>query len=199
MSVHESGLILVERHDQPPTRIAAAAVNPLDQAKVDECLGRGGPGGEIQFIVNVPRDARVTGDALAAVSGKAAIGTMADLARALRDDDDLSAHVYKETAYVERGLQQHSAVTNMVILDRGRYRLERGARKAVTVVVANDYELTADRVRTLVQIFAEFDLIALSNPNVQTPSPQAHSAASSASVEIVGWSELFKKLNYAWT
>ena len=67
----------------------------------------------------------------------------------------------------------------------------------VVVLVLNDYELTADHVRSGIERYGEFQAIVCSNPNSRVTTA-ASLAADESHIRIFNWKEFFQQLNREW-
>jgi hypothetical protein len=67
----------------------------------------------------------------------------------------------------------------------------------VTVLILNDYELTADHVRNGIERYGAFEAIVRSNPNGRT-TDAAYQAAADSGIKIFTWGEFFGQLNRKW-
>lgn len=151
----------------------------------------------IDFVVNIPKDAYVLGDALKfAERNNFGFGGLADLFRAL-NSESVRSYLDPEFGFVLRSLRQHSRVTNVTRLEDRRLLVERKRLRPVLVLILNDYELTAEHVRAGIERYGEFQAIVCSNPNSRVTAAAATAAAESR-IAIFNWSEFFKELNREW-
>lgn len=152
----------------------------------------------VDFILNVSKEPYITGEALEfAENHDFAIGGVGDLYRAL-SDHNLSAYVNPEVSFILRGLRQHTRVAQVIRLDSRRYQIERFGLPTVVVLALNDYELTAESVRSAIDRFQPFDAILKSNPNGGL-TEMSKIVARAAGVKILRWGELMGDLNRNWT
>jgi hypothetical protein len=103
-------------------------------------------------------------------------------------------YVNKEFDFVERGLRQHTNVSRIERVHDRKYVVKRVKHKDLKVVLLNEYELTADHVRTARDRYGDFTEILITNPNGR-PTSSAEQAAKSMGVSIYKWSELYGRLN----
>ena len=184
-------ILQIARVDWEPFFAATLASAAVDRATV-EGLATVGP--EVDIFVNVPKESIWTGDAIAAVEeNKAAFGGMADLHRAITEMTP-SQYVNPEFGFVERGLRQHTNVSGLRRLYDRKYAIERPGLADVSVVLLNEYELTADHVRTARDRYGVFDSILITNPNGRSTGA-ADAAADSMGARIYKWGELLGRLN----
>ncbi len=149
---------------------------------------------DLAFVVNVPKESFVAGDALhLAKSRGIPVGGLRDLmsAVALRD---VRTYVSKEFRFIERGLQQHTRVVSYKRLDDRRYRVVRCGLEPAVVVFLNEYELTADHIRTARDRYGLFRLLVLTNPNGRVTS-SAEAVAHSIGSQICNWAVFLGALN----
>jgi hypothetical protein len=148
----------------------------------------------VSFIVNVPKESYVAGSALRlSTTHGIPIGGLGDLMRAL-SLADVSEYLNKEFGFIERGLSQHSRISGFDRLDDRSYLVKRYGLEDVHVVFLNEYELTADHVRTARERYGAFKMVVITNPNGRATSSAA-SAASSINCRIYKWGEFLGALN----
>ena len=151
----------------------------------------------IDFILNIKKDAYVCGNIFElGNSAGFSIGVLGDVYRAL-NDGYMANYLDPEMSFVIRGLSQHSKVTELKRLDNRRFLITRNLLPPVTILVLNDYDLTAEAVRHGIDVFGEFGAILTSNPNCRRSS-NCKGAASSAGIKILDWGELMGSLNRRW-
>lgn len=148
----------------------------------------------VEIIANVPKEAFWTGGALRlAQDNDIATGALGDLYRAM-DMENVRFFQPKETIFVERGLRQHSRVTGFDRVHDRLYRISRKDLPTLTVVILNEYELTADHLRTARDRYGDFSVAAITDPNGRATSA-AWQAAETMGVEIFAWGPFFGRLN----
>lgn len=151
----------------------------------------------VDFVLNVSKEPYIFSEALEfAAKNGFAIGGLGDVMRAL-NDGNLSGYVNPEIAFILRGLRQHTKVTDVNRLDNRRFKINRVNLPSVTVLALNDYDLTADSVRTAIDEFPSFAAILTSNPNCRRSS-NSGTVAESAGIKILTWGELLGELNKQW-
>lgn len=184
-------LEVVRTKGLPDINVACISVDVLDS---DVALTVLAESADVKFVLNVPANARITGEAIGILATRGvAVGGVGDAMRALREPDP-GSYQHKDWQFVERGLAQHTAIESFTLLDRGRYRVERRDRDPITVAVINDYEVTADSVRQVIEKYPALDLIVTSNPNALQISDQAKTAASAAGVSVALWRDFYGSL-----
>ncbi len=100
----------------------------------------------------------------------------------------------KETEFVERGLRQHDRISRFERVYDRLYRISRSGLRDLTVAMLNEYELTADHLRTARDRYGEFSVAVITNPNGRATS-SAGEAAQTMGVEILKWGTFFGRLN----
>lgn len=148
----------------------------------------------VEIIANVPRESYWTGEALRlAHENNIATGAYGDLLRVI-ELEDVRAFQPKETEFIERGLRQHDRISDFEREHDRLYRISRNGLPDVTVVMLNEYELTADHLRTARDRYQRFSMAVITNPNGRATS-SAHEAAETMDVEIFKWGPFFGRLN----
>lgn len=149
---------------------------------------------EVEIIANVPRESYWTGGALRlAHNNNIATGGYGDLLRVI-NLQDVRAFQPKETEFVERGLRQHHRIATFERVHDRLYRISRDGLPDVTVVMLNEYELTADHLRAARDRYGQFSIAVITDPNGRATS-SAEEAARSMDVEILNWGPFFGRLN----
>ena len=149
---------------------------------------------KVDFILNIKKDAYINGKLMQLMeSADFSIGSLGDLYSAL-GSGNLSSYVSKEMQFVIRGLAQHNKVKCIYRLDNRRFEIERKLLPDVTILVLNDYDLTAESVRDGIDKYGDFDSILTSNPNCRR-SGNAERAAENSGRKIMSWGELMGNLN----
>jgi hypothetical protein len=183
--------VKVFRTKFPTVIVGTGAASRLDAEELAAIL-RDDP--KVDFVVNVPKEAFVTGDALAlAVQNGVTIGGLGDLMRAI-ENADVSTYVSPEVAFIERGLRQHSRVVDFERVDDRRYVIERRGLRTLTVVFLGEYELTADHVRVAQERYERFDFLVATNPNGR-PTTASLEAAQSMGAKVLKWGPFLGALN----
>ncbi|MDC5754731.1 hypothetical protein OPW41_13180 [Vibrio europaeus] len=152
---------------------------------------------QLDFLLNIKKDAYIEGQLLELSSSAGfAVGGLGDIFSAL-NDRGISNYVSAEMSFIIRGLSQHTRVTGLERLDNRRFRIQRAGLDSVTILALNDYDFTAESVRSGIEKYGEFDAILTSNPNCRRTG-NCEMAAESAGVRIFSWGELLGQLNRAW-
>jgi hypothetical protein len=148
----------------------------------------------IEFVANVPKESFWTGDAIEYASRRfVGWGGLGDFYSAIALPEP-RLYVRKEFEFVERGLGQDKNVSSFDrVHDRKYVVRRRGLKEDVTVVLLNEYELTADHVRTARERYGAFDAILITNPNGD-PTSSARRAAESIGASVYKWGEFLGRL-----
>jgi hypothetical protein len=148
----------------------------------------------VQIIANVPKESYWTGVALRlAHDNNVATGSYGDLLRVI-DLQEVRAFQPKETEFVERGLRQHDRISSFERVYDRLYRISRSGLPDLTVAMLNEYELTADHLRTARDRYGQFSVAVITNPNGQATS-SSEEAAQTMGVEILKWGPFLGRLN----
>jgi hypothetical protein len=148
----------------------------------------------VEIIANVPKESYWTGEALSlAHDNNIATGAYGDLLRVI-NVQDVKAFQPKETEFVERCLRQHDRVSSFERVYDRVYLIGRNGLPALTVAMLNEYELTADHLRTARDRYGRFSVAVITNPNGH-PTTSAEEAAQTMGVEILKWSPFLGRLN----
>jgi hypothetical protein len=150
----------------------------------------------VEIVVNVPKESLWTGGAIAAANAlKVAFGGMSDVMSAIsREVEEVRDYVKREYQFVERGLQQHSRVRD---LDREFDRVHVAHRfglPPLRFIILNEYELTADHLRTAKDRYGSFDAVVITNPNGDATG-DALQVAKGMNIGIFKWAEFLGRLN----
>lgn len=147
-----------------------------------------------QFLFNIKKEPFIDGEVLAyAEIRKFGIGGFGDIMRAI-NGKNLREYQNPETKFIMQGLKQHTNVKSVIRLDNRRYNIVKNGFEKDIVLALNDYDLTAERVREAKTIFATFDVILASNPNVRISST-AIDVAKELGLKILIWRQLLGRLN----
>ena len=170
----------VERKKYPATVVGVVSAARVTR---DTIAGLVEEPHDLEFIVNVPKEGFWTGEALDfAESRGLAAGGVSELYSAM-NVRSVSAFTRPEYAYFKRMMRQHSNVSGIQRIADRKYIVETLDDRNVAVVLLNEYELSADRVRTAREWYWPFDAILATNPNGRSTS-EADAAAASMGVRI---------------
>lgn len=185
------GLVTVERKEMPPAVVGVLSVDPVTCAELELLLeAEHRPA----MIVNIPTRALWTGEAIERLEAEGiAFGKMYDLYRALGRDTDLTAYQNPEFYFVERMIDQHRNVAIRTRASDRVYRITRHVGKDLAIALTQDYEVTADVVRSAYTRHAPFDVLFKTNPYGRISS-QGREAADALGIELIDSRELNKVL-----
>jgi hypothetical protein len=176
------GVVMVERKDMSPTVVGILSANPVTCADLEPLLA-GEP--RPAMFVNIPTRASWTGEAIDNLEAEGiAFGKMYDLYRGLGRDDDLSAYRNPEFYFVERMIDQHRNVALRERLSDRVYRISRHVGPGLVIALSQDYEVTADVVRTAYADHVPFDVLFKTNPYGRI-STQGREAADKLGIQVV--------------
>jgi len=148
----------------------------------------------VEIIANVPKESYWTGGALKlAHDNDIATGAYGDLLRVI-NLQDVRAFQPRETQFVERGLRQHDCISSFERVHDRLYRISRNGLPDLTVAMLNEYELTADRLRTARDRYGHFSLVVITDPNGGATN-SAEEAAQIMGVEILKWGPFLGRVN----
>lgn len=148
----------------------------------------------VEIIGNVPKESYWTGGALSlAHRNNIATGAYGDLLRVI-DLEDVRAFQPKETEFIERGLRQHDRISTFERVHDRLYRISRNGLPNLIVAMLNEYELTADHLRTARDRYGQFAVAVITNPNGRATS-SAEEAADTMGMEILKWGPFFGRIN----
>lgn len=174
---------------QNPVRVATMSQHVVGADVVHEVY----TSPDIEFIMNIPKDALFQQDALEMSELLAfGLGGLGDLFVAAAEGE-FRTYVPKEFRFILRVLRQHSYVTGVTRINNRMLLVERFLGDDKLVLALNEYDLTAEAVRTGVEKFGRPDIILTSNPNCRT-SRQGSAAAASLDVKIFDIRELMGHL-----
>ncbi|WP_292295052.1 hypothetical protein [Marivita sp.] len=132
-----------------------------------------------EFLINIPKDPFVSGELLATASKiPLAVGGLADLYRAV-NARNFRNYIPPEPRFLLRCLEQHTAVRAVIRANNRTYQVVKVSGDVVRVLALNDYDLTAEAVRSGIDKFGLPDFILASNPNCRLSSATKQVARSS--------------------
>ncbi len=187
-------IIQIRRKDAPSFLVFTLSKEKIDKEYIRQIATSNN---NINFIVNIKKEYLISGDCLRYLNSKnISFGGVGDLMR-FSNQEDNTLFVDKEFAFVQRGLKQHRAIKNIVQLDNKRIKIERYALKNVIAVMNNDYDFTANSVRTFKERFNQFQVMIVTNPNARVTS-DAYNVAKLMNISICKWGDFLGKLNSLW-
>lgn len=148
----------------------------------------------VEIIANVPKESFWTGDAIRfARSQNVSTGSLGDLYRVI-SEQDVRRFRSPETEFIERSMRQHDRIAQFQQIHDRLYRIERSdGLSDVTVLMLNEYDLTADHVRTARDRYGAFSLLVMTNPN-GSATESAEQVAASMGVDILMWKNFLGRL-----
>lgn len=183
--------LVISSKDHPPVKaiivsqalVTAEIVSPIISEHDDH-----------DFIANIPRESVWEGDAItAAKTHNMGWGGLGTLMAAVSDGDADTAQP-KAYRFAQRLLEQHKNVERAIRLYDKVFLLERERGGALKVALVDDYELTADDVRTAFETYAPFDIVYKTNPNGK-PTSEAHEAAEELGLEVHNHKSIMRRLH----
>lgn len=149
---------------------------------------------QVEIIANIPKESFWTGGAInLAQENNIATGSYGDLLRVI-DVEDVRNFRARETIFIERGLRQHARIVSFTRVHDRLYRITRHGLPDLSVVMLNEYELTADQLRTARDRYGAFAIAVITNPN-GSATQSADDAAATMGAEILDWRRFFRRLN----
>ncbi len=187
----DGGLLIVNRSDQKPFIVAALSEQEMvtEQHVVPFFQKSEKP----DFVVNVPSKAIWSGPAIDLVHNvPAAFGGMGDLGRAARLDD-VSSYRFRNYEFVETGIRQHSAVSQVERLFDRKFLAHRWDGPDFTIALVDTYMMSAEDIRHVRDRYGTFD-VALKMTSYGGITSAAHDAAASMGAEACMWGDLMRRL-----
>lgn len=185
------GVLRVYRKERPPAIVGIVKATSVNLNDVTDLLATNP---KPQIIINIPNELRWTGEAISALrTSGVAFGFMYDLYRALNMEDDVSDYCNPEMYYVERMLKQHHAVTAFSQLSDRVYLVNRLVDDDLVIALSQEYEMTADVVRMMVERHGTVDIILKTNPYGRI-STKGREAATKLGILALDFKELHEHL-----
>lgn len=152
----------------------------------------------ISFIVNIKKQYNLSGEAMKYLSSRRiSFGGLGDFMRFCNQKDNNEIED-KDFTFVARGLRQHDKVSSVERIDNRRLRINRIGLPEVVAIMINDYDITAESVRSAKDLYRDFRVVIKTNPNGQITN-EAENVAASLNVDICKWGIFLGKLNSQWT
>lgn len=184
-------VVEVHRKRDPSFIVGVVSVTLVERATIEELVDDN----RVEFICNIPREAAWTGEAIALIrQRRIAFGGIRDLFAATSRKGPVRDFVRSEFEFIERIFDQHSAVARVERVYDRVYRLHRLALPAVTVALINEYDLTADHIRTAWQRYGPFTDVLANNPNCRYTA-EATEAAKQLKVKLLPLRRFMGRLN----
>lgn len=184
-------IVEVHRKEHPPFILGVVSAAMVERTTVEELAGDN----RVEFICNIPREAAWKGEAIDFVRQcRISFGSISDLFSAAGSTVPVRDFVRSEFEFIERIFSQHSAIAwTERIYDRV-YLLRRCEKPSLTVALINEYELTADHIRTAWQRYGPFTDVLANNPNCRY-TPEATEAAKQLNVKLMPLRQFMGRLN----
>lgn len=149
---------------------------------------------EPDFMVNIPKNAPWTGDAISLMKEWGiGWGGVKELMSAI-GVNDVRNFQKKEYTFVIDGLLQHDQVNDLTRHYDRLIEIHRYSYSSLKIVILNEYELTAECVREAKKKYDDFSIILRTNPNGGF-TENASQIAENLGAEVLNWSSLFARLN----
>lgn len=147
-----------------------------------------------EFLLNIQKGAYFSGELLNHASTVAVgIGGLGDLYTAV-NEQDCRHYVPKETRFIVRALEQHTAVRSVFRTNNITYQIIKHSGEDVQILALNEYDLTSDAVRSGIDKYGLPTFILASNPNCRL-SNAAKEVARTAGTGVLTLSQLMGVLN----
>jgi hypothetical protein len=191
VDVLDDRVLRVEREEYEPF---VAGIVSESAVTADDIKGLISSKHDVEIIINVPKESLWYGSALdLADRNNIATGQYGDLLRAI-GEDNVRALVAKDRIFVERSLRQHSRVSGLERSYDKVYVLSRHGLPKLTAAMINEYELTADHLRTAWDRYGKFDVAVCTNPN-GTITGAALQTAKSMGIDVLKWGPFLGRIN----
>ncbi|MEU0213231.1 hypothetical protein [Streptomyces canus] len=124
-----------------------------------------------------------------------------ELISALRYDEDVARHVDRQGQYERRRLTRNRAVKSVKRKGYRAYEIQREKLRPLTIVTTDDYEITADRMYSLLEDYEEINpnLIVVTNPNCRGFSTESLQTAARSGIPLVLFNDFLDDLGSKWT
>ena len=190
VSVIDTSLVQISRKKYPGFIVGVVSASLVTAQVIENLVSDP----RIDFIANIPKEAIWNGEAIDIAKSKGiGWGGIGDLFSAAASPS-ARGFVRKEYTFAERIFSQHSAVKSVERLFDRVYKLERHNQTAVTVALVNEYDVTADSVRTALERYGPFTDILANNPNCRF-SPEAKQTAKNLGIILLPLKEFMGRLN----
>jgi hypothetical protein len=188
----EGNIIFIDRHDLSPCVVATMSEAVVTEDAVRRAIG---DRDDIDFVVNIPKDGVLQGDALqVAKDSNFALGGVGDLLRALTMED-VSEYYHPTIGFIERGLRQHDRVADFTRVADLCYVIHRTQGRDLRAVFLYEYDLTADHIRVARDRYGRFDLVVKTNPNGSV-TEAAIEVAKELGCRVFMWGEFLGAINW---
>lgn len=140
----------------------------------------------LEFIVIIKRS--VTHQVYeAAFEDSVCVSGFTDLVQAISAGGNLGKFVGREHRYIQNRLRANREIGELLRLGESCYQvILNDDNRKITFVFIDNYEITADEVYNLIDIYSgiEFDCLVVTNPYVHGFSREAMQAAKEAGIEL---------------
>ncbi|WDR00929.1 hypothetical protein PSC71_09400 [Devosia sp. J2-20] len=185
-------LVAIDRKTMPRCIVAAISGKRVTETDLEPLLSSGV---RPEIIVSVPKQLVWEGAAIKRLeSAGVAFGRMYDLYRAINYDADVSEYINPELFYVSRLFAQHPNVFESEALTDRLYVLRLFRGPEILVALSDDYEVTADVVRTASDRHGHFHVLLKNNPYGRI-SRQGSEAASKLGIKVLDQEDFFQVLH----
>ena len=183
-TVQTSQIVRVERKGFSQVTVATLSAERVTEGHLTDIMS---PGPEaVDFALNIARESYWSSEAIHIMNVMSvAFGGVADLYRALRLES-VRQYEAPEFRFVRRGIEQHHNVRQLDRLEDRGFLIKRYVGRDLLVVFLNDYDLTADRVRTAREWYGDFEALVRTNPSSRVTS-SAREAANAIKVRVLSW------------
>lgn len=186
----QNSLVLTVKNMPAPVTVAVMSSERVDLESVPDEFHEP----ETEFLLNIPKDPFVSGELLTVASEiPLGVGGLADLYRAT-NAKDFRNYIPPEPGFLLRCLEQHTAVRAISRTNNRTYQIVKVSGDVVRVLALNDYDLTAEAVRSGIEKFGLPDFILASNPNCRLSSATKQ-VARSAGTGALKLNQLMGALN----
>lgn len=192
VQVRSGNSVLVKLKKRPlPTLVTTTSREYLSAADLPPEVHEA----ENEFLVNIKANAAFLADVVA-LSGQRrfGFGGVGNFYSAC-GSDDLRNFLDSETSFILQGLRQHSAIRSVDRLTHRSYLVQRHMLPSVTVLAINDYDVTAESLRTAIALHGKTDFVLASNPNSKF-SQDSITATRHSGVKLMKWGNLLGALHY---
>lgn len=186
-------LVAIARKEMPGCIVAAISGTRVTETDLEPLLTTGV---RPEMIVSIPKGMVWEGAAIRRLeSVGVAYGRMYDLYRAINNEADLSKYINPELFYVRRLFAQHPNVIESEPVTDRLYVLRRHLGQEILVALSDDYEVTADVVRTACDKHGDFHVLLKNNPYGRI-SRQGIEAAAKLGFKILDQEDFFRMLSH---
>ena len=190
MPISENGVRIAIKDLPQPVLIATMSHSRVELATVPNEFHAN----ETEFLLNIKKDAYFDGELLSVAAGiPVGVGGLSDLYVAT-NEREFRTYIPKETRFILRGLEQHTAVRAVNRINDRTYMVVKHNGSIVRVLALNEYDLTSDALRTGIDRYGRPDIVLASNPNCRISSA-ANDTGRSAGTTVLAWGQLLGALN----